>query len=40
MEKRQYIVTSSEGRRSVIHYIFDPRTGKAQDFKFIRNSNK
>jgi RHS repeat-associated protein len=35
MEKWSYLVTSASGRRSEVHYVRDPVTGKLMDFKFV-----
>ena len=38
MEKWQYVLTSKEGRDTVIHYVRDPRTGRLLDFKFVKHA--
>lgn len=34
MSKKEYKVTSKEGAKVCVHYVFDPKTGKSMDFKF------
>ena len=34
MIKMQYVVTSDSGKKTVIHYVYNPKTGERMDFKF------
>lgn len=38
MDKMQAIVTSNEGKKTVIHYVRDPKTGRMMDFKIVKSS--
>lgn len=38
MIKMEYRVKSSSGKDTVIHYVYDPKTGKRMDFKFKKRS--
>ncbi len=39
MDKYQYSLISSNGKKSVIHFVVDPKTGLRMDFKFTVHSN-
>ncbi|MBX3487564.1 MAG: hypothetical protein KF798_06655 [Candidatus Paracaedibacteraceae bacterium] len=38
MMKMEYRVKSSNGKDTVIHYVYDPKTGQRMDFKFKKRS--
>jgi len=40
MEKWSYGVTNSDGTRSEVHYVRDPKTGRLFDFKFIHHAER
>jgi filamentous hemagglutinin len=40
MEKYRYGETSASGKKSVVHYVRDPKTGRTMDFKFKRHSGQ
>ena len=40
MEKWQAVSRGNDGKKSVIHYVRDPRTAKLMDFKFTKNSGE
>ncbi len=39
MVKMRYAVKSANGKDTVIHYIYDPKTGQRMDFKFKKRSS-
>lgn len=38
-DKYQYTVKSETGKKSVVHYVKNPKTGERADFKFNKRSD-